>query len=338
MAIVVVTYQSAEQLPGLANAILSQMGPADEIAIIDNASSDDTSDLARRLFGPSAVIEAGANLGFAAGCHLGVEVTQAPLLCFLNPDSRLDSQCIERLRETALQRHEWSAWQATVLLDDTHINTSGGVIHYLGIGWAGDCGAPVARLGQPRTEIAFPSGAAMVVRREDWDALGGMDPAYFMYGEDLDFGLRLWLSGRRVGFVPNAYVHHDYEFDKGAYKWFWLERNRWRTILSVYPWPLLAFLLPSLLLAEIALLVIATRNGWLVPKLRSQVATLRDLRWIFTRRRKVQSMRCVSSAEFASHLTASLESPYLNAVNSPIVSKPQAFYWWLVRQLLVLIG
>ena len=129
-----------------------------------------------------------------------------------------------------------------MLLDEDRINTSGGVIHYLGIGWAGDCERPVSALPAHDREIAFPSGAAMVVRREIWLALGGLDRDYFMYGEDLDLGLRLWLAGHRVGIVPGARVTHGYEFDKGPYKWFWLERNRWRTVLSVYPAPLLALL------------------------------------------------------------------------------------------------
>src|SRR5205814_1452970 len=83
------------------------------------------------------------------------------------------------------------------------------------------------------------------------------------YGEDLDLGLRLWLAGHRVGLLPQARVVHGYEYEKGSYKWFWLERNRWRTVLSVYPAPLLALVAPALLAGELALLAVAARQGWL---------------------------------------------------------------------------
>jgi N-acetylglucosaminyl-diphospho-decaprenol L-rhamnosyltransferase len=172
------------------------------------------------------------------------------------------------------------------------------------------------------------------VRRAAWDELHGLDSAYFMYGEDLDLGLRLWLTGHRVGLVPGARVLHSYEFDKGQAKWFWLERNRWRTVLSVYPGALLALTAPALLAAELGLIAIAAREGWLGAKLRAQAAVIASLGTILRRRRAVQGTRVISAREFASHLTASLDSPYLSGVSSPLLVAPQAAYWRLLRRVL----
>lgn len=330
IAVVVVTHQSAEHLRGLADSLRSQLGEDDELVIVDNASADGTAARARELLARATVIETGGNLGFAAGCHAGVRATRAPLLLFLNPDCEPQPDCLQRLREAAAAHPRWAAWQAVVLLDEQRINTSGGVVHYLGVGWAGDCERPVSRLRDGDGEIAFPSGAAMVVRREAWLALGGMDPEYFMYGEDLDFGLRLWLSGQRVGLVTRARVIHGYEFEKGSYKWFWLERNRWRTLLSVYPAPLLCLLVPALLAAELGLLAIAAREGWLSPKLGATAAAIRGLPRTLARRRVVQRTRGVGSREFASHLTSSLDSPYLGAASSRWLRVSQTLYWKLV--------
>jgi N-acetylglucosaminyl-diphospho-decaprenol L-rhamnosyltransferase len=336
LAVVVVTHQSAAHLPALLSALDGQLREDDELAIVDNASSDGTAQTARSLDARACVIETGANLGFAGGCHAGAAATRAPLLLFLNPDSRPHPDCLARLRRAASEHRDWAAWQASVLLDDGRINTSGGVVHYLGIGWAGDCGLPVSALPTEDREIAFPSGAAMVVRRTAWEELGGLDSEYFMYGEDLDLGLRLWLSGQRVGLVPGARVVHSYEFDKGAAKWFWLERNRWRTVLSVYPPALLALLAPALLAAELGLLAVAARGGWLWPKLRAQGAVLGGLPRTLARRRTVQQNRRIGSRELATHLTASLDSSYLSAASSPLLSAPQALYWGLVRRILSL--
>jgi GT2 family glycosyltransferase len=338
LAVVVVTHGSAEHLPALVEAVVPQLRETDEFVVVDNASSDDTVAVARSLSERVRVIESGANLGFAGGCHVGADATEAPLLLFLNPDSQPQPRCLERLRDAARAHPNWGAWQATVVLQDGRINTSGGVVHYLGIGWAGDCDQPLSSLPAEDCEVAFPSGAAMVVRRTSWEELGGLDHDYFMYGEDLDLGLRLWLAGQGVGLIPAAHVVHSYDFDKGSGKWFWLERNRWRTVLSVYPPSLLLVLAPALLAAEFGLIAIAASGGWLSAKLRSQAAAFAALPRTLARRRAVQAHRRIGASEFAAHLTASLDSPYLAAAGSPWITGPQSAYWRVARAILSLLA
>jgi N-acetylglucosaminyl-diphospho-decaprenol L-rhamnosyltransferase len=334
LAVVVVTHQSAEHLRPLFDALEPQLQDGDELVIVDNASGDGTPEAARGLGTAVRVIETGENLGFAGGCHVGADATRAPLLLFLNPDSQPQPQCLQRLRAASAAHPDWGAWQAAVMLAGDRINTSGGVVHYLGIGWAGDCDRPADELPREDREIAFPSGAAMVVRRTAWNELHGLDRDYFMYGEDLDLGLRLWLAGRRVGLVPGARVLHSYEFDKGRSKWFWLERNRWRTVLSVYPGAVLALTAPALFAAELGLLAIAARERWLSAKLRAQAATLAGLPATLARRRRVQRTRRIGASEFAGLLTSSLDSPYLAGAATPLLRIPQSLYWRLVRAIL----
>lgn len=338
LAVVVVTHQSAEHLRALVAALEPQLLGDDELVIVDNASSDGTAMLARSLGERVRVLETGANVGFAGGCHAGADATAAPLLLFLNPDSQPQPRCLELLRAASGEQPSWAAWQAAVMLPAERINTSGGVVHYLGIGWAGDCERPASELPASEREIAFPSGAAMVVRHSAWDELGGLDRDYFMYGEDLDLGLRLWLAGHRVGVVPAARVLHSYAFDKGQAKWFWLERNRWRTVLSVYPAALLALVLPALLAAELGLLAVAAREGWLRSKLRAQAAVLAGLAGTLARRRRVQRSRRIGSAELADRLTSALDSPYLSGVARSPLATAQAVYWRLVTRLLAAVA
>ncbi len=136
-----------------------------------------------------------------------------------------------------------------------------------------------------------------------------------MYCEDLDLCLRLWLTGRAVGVAPGARVEHDYDFHKGARKWLLLERNRWWTVLGDYPAALLALLAPALLAAELGLLVVAARDGWLGSKLRSQAAVLRELPQILARRRRSTShARRSDVPRFAALLSAELDNPNLGPV------------------------
>ena len=332
IAVVIVTYDSAGHIVKTLRALDDQLRDDDELIVVDNASRDGTAAAVRSAMSRATVLEQHRNLGFAAGCQMGAAASGAPLLLFLNPDSAPAEDCLDALRTAGRDRPTWGAWQALVTMDgEAKINTSGNVAHFLGMGWAGQCGELLEAAPDQPTEVAFASGAALVVRRDAWEQVDGFDPRYFMYGEDLDLALRLWLSGWEVGVVPAARVEHDYAFTKGAQKWYLLERNRWWTVIGDYPTPLLLLVLPALLAAEVALLGVAAQGGWLGAKLRAQAAVLRRLPAILARRRVVQAKRRISAAAFARRLSAELDSPYLAGVSRlPVLPALQRAYWWLI--------
>jgi len=335
-AVVVVTHNSGDSVSRNLSELAKQLRSGDELVVVDNSSADGTPDAVRAAVPEVRILEQQRNVGFAGGCNLGARATTAPLLLFLNPDARPMPGCLDALRRTALERPAWGAWQALVTMDGgRRINTAGNVAHFLGMGWAGRCGQPVTEAPPERIEVDFASGAALVVRREAWEDVGGFDQRYFMYGEDLDLALRLWSAGWAVGVEPDALVEHEYEFVKGERKWFLLERNRWWTVLSDYPAALLALLVPALVGAELALIAMAADGGWLRAKLASQVAAGRELPSIMRRRRVVQASRTVPAAEFARHLSASFESPYLAGLQRRTgLQRLQRAYWATVRSLL----
>ena len=335
LAAVVVAYESARHLAPTLRALSAQLRPDDELIVVDSASSDGSAAVAREAAPGAVVLELGDNRGFAGGAVAGARASSAPLLFFLNPDAELAPGCVDALREAAVQRPGWGAWQALVALPGgQRVNSSGGVVHWLGIAWAGDYDHPLPADDALR-EVPFASGAALVVRRAAWDAAGGFDPAWFMYYEDVDLSLRLRLAGWGVGVVPAARVEHDYGFTKGDYKWFHLERNRWWALLTVYPAPLLALLAPALLAFDAALLAVAAGDGWLRAKLRAQGAVLRSLPGLMARRRAVQATRTIPAREFAAALTAELDSPFLGRVaRVGVVRALVGAYWRAVRALL----
>jgi len=328
LAVVIVAYDSARDLPGTLAALRPQLAEGDELVIVDNASSDDPASVA----GGARVLRLERNAGFAGGCNAGAAATTAPLLFFLNPDAQPAPGCVDALRAAADEHPDWGAWQALVSLPGgAAVNTCGGEVHWLGVGWSGGYGEPIGTVAGGDRAVGFASGAALVVRRGAWDAAGGFDADYFMYGEDLDLSLRLRLAGWEIGLARAAEVEHDYEFEKGDHKWFLLERNRWTTVLGAYPPPLLAALLPALLVAELAFVAVAVRGGWLGAKLRAQGAVLRGLPSMLRRRAAVQAASTVSAREFARALTAGLDSPFLGpAARLKPLAAAQAAFWRLV--------
>ena len=125
-------------------------------------------------------------------------------------------------------------------------------------------------------------------------------------------------------------VDHDYEFGAREHKWRWLERNRLAFLVRVYPAPLLVLLAPALLATELALLVVSIVGR--LGRGRSSRADLEALRWLprlLRERRRIQATRTVTAAEFASWLTADLDSPFIPAAR-PLASRCASLlraYW-----------
>ena len=306
----------------------------DELVVVDNASSDDTLEVIKVVAPSATVLRQRVNVGFAAGANAGARMARGDLLVFLNPDATPTPGFAAAIR--APSDRGWSAWMGLVTADGGRlVNTSGGVIHFTGIAWAGEAGRPSpGTLSGPR-EAAFLSGACMAVPREQWDRSGGFDEDFFMYQEDVDLSLRLRLGGGRLGVEPRAVVDHDYDFAKGSAKWRLLERNRWATIVRCYPAALLALLAPALLATELALLVVATAGGWLPQKLAANGETLRAVPRLLRQRRAIQRGRTVSVAEFAAWLTPELDSPFLGRTSRVAVLRwGLRAYWRLVLRAL----
>lgn len=329
VAVVIVSYGHAAALPGLLDRLAAQARAGDEVIVVDNGR-DGASAVARVHPAVTAVIETGANLGFAVGCNRGAARARAEAILFLNPDCLPEDGFLAAMRRPP---PDWAAWMGVVTTGaGATVNTAGGVAHFTGLAWSGGFGRPLPERGDPPAPVGFLSGACLAVRHPDWLAAGGFAEDFFMYGEDVDLSHRLRLAGRAFGVLPAARVRHDYEFHKGGDKWRLIERNRILTVVRTYPGPLLAVLAPALVALEPALLAVAVSGGWGRAKLRSWIEVAPRLPAALAARRAIQARRRISSREFAAGLSARLDSPFLGGpARSPLVQAAVRGYWGLAR-------
>jgi GT2 family glycosyltransferase len=320
-AVVVASFEDPEVVRTTVSRLLDQTRRPDEILVVDNHPDAVVSDALEAARLPVRAIRSRRNLGYPPACNLAAQHATGDWLFFLNPDAVADERCVERLMAAADDATAIAG--AQVLLPDGRTNAGDNPVHLTGLSWAGRYGQ--RREHGPPRDVAACSGAAVLIRRADFEALGGYHPSFFLYVDDTDLAWRARLAGRRVRFVPEAVVTHDYEFVKGPAKWYWLERNRLFMVLANYSAPALALLAPLLLGVEAFVAVRAWREGWLAGKVKAWRSVVRDRRDLLRWRRAVQAQRRVADRRLLAVMTGRMETPLATtpvlAVVNPLLER-----------------
>jgi GT2 family glycosyltransferase len=281
------------------------------------------------------LISPGENIGFAAGNNLGARRATGEALVFLNPDTVVAPGALHELVRPLEDPAIGIVTARLRLLDRPELlNSAGNEVHVTGIAWAGLYGRPADSVSELR-DVAFPTGAAMAIRRDLFEELGGFTEELFMYQEDLELGWRARLRGLRVVVNPGADVYHDYEFGRNPGKQYLLERNRLVFVLSAYSPRLLFLLSPVLASTEAAMLVLAVKEGWARDKLAGWGWVLRHAGWLRRHRRETQRLRRVRDRDLAAYLSP-IVAPGMIPVPSPVraINPLVAWYWNLVKKAL----
>lgn len=218
---IVVAYRSERHLPACLDSILADRPVGAGIIVVDNASPDHSADVARQhMAGPKVVISPD-NLGFGGGCNLAAAASSADLLFFVNPDARLEPGVTEALVETMFDpavgvagpriEDPTGGYRAASAGAEPSIRS--GLGHFLLLGRAPVIGRwfpPMQlRAGARSCIVDWVSGAALLVRREAFEAVGGFDPRIFMYLEDVDLCRRLREAGWKARYETGGLVRHD---------------------------------------------------------------------------------------------------------------------------------
>jgi N-acetylglucosaminyl-diphospho-decaprenol L-rhamnosyltransferase len=212
LALVVVTWECADHLAALASSMNGNLDREAELIVVDNHSSDDPEEAAKRWRGRARFKRLDSNLGFGAAANIGVEMAEAGNVILLNPDTELLDEGISRLAELARSKRCLAG--PRLLNPDRSVQPSAGG-RPVGIWpWIGALapGALQPKSWRRRTEpwrsdstirVAWLSGACIAAPRPLLRALGPFDPAIHLYAEDMDLGLRATQAGVPSVFCPD---------------------------------------------------------------------------------------------------------------------------------------
>jgi GT2 family glycosyltransferase len=221
LSIIIVTFNSRAHIDRCLGSLTEHAPAVDrEVVVVDNASTDGTVAAVRARWTGVRVIEAGDNLGFARANNLGIRQTSGGLILLLNPDTIVPAGSIDALIAALEARPDAAVAGPRLVNAEGRAELSFGAmmsplaeLRQKTLVRGNDRGvravsAYVEWLTRHPREVDWVSGACMLLRRADVEAIGLMDERYFMYAEDVDLCAAVRARGRKVLFAPSAQVVH----------------------------------------------------------------------------------------------------------------------------------
>jgi GT2 family glycosyltransferase len=209
VSVVVVNWNAGPALARCLASLAADAVAGVEVVVVDNASTDGSTQAAVREHAWANLVASPANVGFAGGANAGAARARGDVLVFVNPDAVVEPGAVGVLVQ-ALETTPAAGIAGGGLTDEQGAWQPGsarfGVLPHLLLD------TTIGRLSTRRLRAAhvvdWVYGTFMAVRRDVYDALGGFDAAYFLYGEDLDLCHRARERGWRTVHVPAARARH----------------------------------------------------------------------------------------------------------------------------------
>lgn len=212
VAVQVVNYRTRRYLERCLATVapdLEASGIDAELNLLDNASGEELGDLAA-AYRNARAFESPRNLGFGAGHNLLASKTEAPYLLILNPDVEFLEERSARRLLAALEASSQIGAVGPKLIDGqgNAQRYDHGRLHGTRAQIALRGGNSYWRETSSRQDVAWVSGAAMLIRHAAFATAGGFDPELFLYKEEEDLCLRLRQAGHKIVYDPAIVVRH----------------------------------------------------------------------------------------------------------------------------------
>ncbi len=222
LALVIVNFDSGDHLRNCVAHLGSALGSASaRVVVVDNASTDESLEGVQEMDPAVLLLRNTVNRGYGRACNQGFKSTEAPFVCFLNPDIVPVPESLSIMLDAISRRPEVGILGPRLTNPDGSTYPSCRVVPKIGvaIGHAvfglfsdGNRFTRTYKLMDDRhdveREVDWVSGASMLVRREAFEQVGGFDEGFFMYVEDLDLCTRMRGAGWKSVYHPQAQMLH----------------------------------------------------------------------------------------------------------------------------------
>lgn len=271
ISIITVTYNSANFLKEYFSTITNQNFDDLEIIIIDSGSSDTTAEIVAEQKARRIIFKKTGNLGFAAGNNLAAGLASGKYLFFLNPDTKLEKNCLQFLaaKIKVIKAEDFIMIPRQKNYETKKFANDGVCVDIFGYPYKiFDADNP-----SKTKSVSFCDGAALFLPKNTFNRLGQFDQDLFMFNDDVDLCWKARLLGFPLINCPQSVVYHysggslrggdrKAEIYKTSYLRRYLgERNAIRNILKNYLFLTLLWVLPLYLTINLLEMLVFLLSG-----------------------------------------------------------------------------
>ena len=217
IAIVILNWNGCEMMRRFLPSVVRHSADCAEVIVADNGSTDDSCAMLRREFPEVGLITLPENYGFAEGYNRALRGVEAEFYLLLNSDVEVERGWLEPLLEYMDAHPETAACQPILRSQRQpesfeYAGAAGGMVDCYGYPYCRGRVFDTVEQDHGQYDDIVPllwaTGAALMVRRADWEAAGGLDGRFFAHMEEIDFCWRLRTRGRGVVCVPQSRAYH----------------------------------------------------------------------------------------------------------------------------------
>lgn len=223
LSVIVISYNTRAMTLACLAALFAQTQTPCEVIVVDNASSDGSAAAIAAAFPQVTLLAQTQNHGFGRAHHLAMPYATAPWVLLLNPDTLVLNGAVDHLLDFAKDTPDAGIWGGRTLHGDGRLNAGScwgrmtlwslfGRASGISVVFAGSELCNPENIGgwlrDTTRQVDIVSGCFLLLKRATWDALGGFDPVFVMYGEEADLCLRGRAIGLRPMVTPTAEIIH----------------------------------------------------------------------------------------------------------------------------------
>jgi len=259
ISVIIANFNGAKYLKNCIESILDSSECQFEIIVVDDASTDESLSILEQFSSHILLIKNRQNLGTSISRNLAAVKAHAQILLFLDVDTTIFPYTLGQIKQYLNSQPKVGAIQAALLNPHSqNLETAGHYLSILGYPYEIGQNQDLNKFEQP-FPILGGRTAGLAVKKLVFKQIHGFDENYLIYAEDTDLCWRIWLSGFKVFFLPQAQIVHYQKssLNKVTYKRIYYEgcKNNLRNLLKNMDLFRLLFVLPLFCISSMLIIL-----------------------------------------------------------------------------------